>query len=380
MIHVAVDTLSIQPSSGGIRVYLRELLKAAAAEDDFRFTLICSKTNQPAFSDLAVHRIVRLPWSTRGRWLRILTQQIIVPWLAWRLKPDVLLAPVDIAPVLTPVPLVTCIHSSHLNAHHGYAGVLQRIYNRLFLGATVRRSRALIAISEYVRQETIAMFPLAAGKTSVVYHGGGLIEKARQSGWRPPIDNERAGGILFVGTLLRHKRPDALLRAYAHVRRAHGLNTPPLYIVGHDWGTAVDWLRGLAADEGIAEFVHVLGRVTDSRLLELYSQCRVLVLPSAVEGFGLPVVEAMQAAVPVVVANRCALPEIAGGAALIVDPDDETGMAQEIAEALWNPERRAQAITDGLARGACFNWPRCARETLSVLNSVARLRVARESR
>lgn len=372
MLNVVVDTLSIRATSGGIRVYLRELLKAAEADSTIRFTLICSASNAAAFAGLPVHRQLVIPWRTLGVVARILTQQLLVPLLVARLRPSLLFAPVDVAPLLAPAPVITCMHSSHLNAQLGYAGFFKRFYARLFLHLTILRSRRILAISRYVQDSTEQMFAAARGKICVVYHGGGIIEQARRSGWTPPDDASRQGGILFVGTLHRHKRADTLLRAYARLQRETKEALPPLSIVGFDPRNAGESLRRLALEQDLRSQLILHGRVDDCRLLELYAQARVLVFPSEVEGFGLPVIEAMQAGLPVVIANRCALPEIAGDAALQVNPDDTQALAAAIADLLWNPQRRHELISQGLVRGEQFSWARCARETLAELRRAAR--------
>lgn len=366
---VVVDTLAVQPAAGGIRVYLRELIRHVPPESA-RFTLICSRSNVEAFRDLDVV-IAVVPWSTRSRVVRILTQQLLLPVLNVWLRPQVFFAPVDIAPLAVTSPLVACVHSSHLNAQAGYSRTLQSVYNRLFVGATMRRSRVVIAISGFVAQETARLHPVAASKLNVVYHGAGLVE--RLAGVKPRAEEpQREGGILFVGTLHPHKKVDVLLRAYARLREMQAsMALPPLIIAGHDPSGMLPSLRQAAAELGIGERVQFVGRVDDGELLTLYRSSRVLAMPSVVEGFGLPVIEAMQLGLPVIVVDACALPEVAGDAALIIPADDSAKLAEALAEALWNPTQRQLMVERGRARGADFSWPRAAGATVAVLRQAA---------
>lgn len=371
-----LDTLSVIRSAGGIGVYVRELVRHASRDPRWSLTLICSRSNRARFDALGIPglRLVEVPWSTESRAVRVLTQQLLVPLIVWRYRPDVLFAPVDVAPLAAPAAIACCVHSSHLNRLHGYDDtLLQSLYNRFFMSGTLRRARKIIVISDYVRHETARMFGLDAELMHVVYHGGGLIEQALKAGWRPPADGRRRGGILFVGSLYPHKRADALIRAYGRLCQDWtGPDLPELCFVGKDPKGMVARLEEIAREERVADRVHFRGRLSDEALLELYASSRLLVMPSEVEGFGLPIVEAMQAGLPVVTSTHSCLPEIAGGAAICVDPDDREAFAGAMRRALLEPELRASMIERGHARGAAFDWQRTASETIEVLASIPR--------
>ncbi|MGC8827810.1 MAG: glycosyltransferase family 4 protein, partial [Anaerolineae bacterium] len=110
---------------------------------------------------------------------------------------------------------------------------------------------------------------------------------------------------------------------------------------------------------------YALGRLSDDDLVRLYQGAEVLVQPSLYEGFGLPVLEAMACGVPAACADWPALNEVAGGAALFFDPEDEEDMAGAVVELLTNPERRQALAEAGLARAAEFTWPAAARGALA---------------
>ena len=368
IVELVIDTLTIRAYSGGIRVYLRELI--ARLPEHIRVTLILSRSNAAGFADCQVAGRMVIPWSTESSLLRVLTQQLILPLLLLRRRADLLFEPVDIAPLLAPVPLVTCLHSSHLNADAGYTRWPQRLYNRLFLGLSIRRARRILAISAFVADQTARLFPASRDKLRVVHHGAGLVERAPN--WHVPDDEERGGDIVFIGTLHRHKRVDALLAAYAGLLETPG-RWPDLRIAGLDYrGQAAAGLKRQAHALGIAPHVHWLGRVTDEALLALLRDSRLLVLPSVVEGFGLPLVEAMQSGLPVIYARRGALPEIAGAAGLGIDPDDTPAFTKALQRMLGDTALRADSIRRGLARGRAFSWPRCAQATAAVFHEATR--------
>lgn len=335
--------------------------------------IVCSKHNAELLLHLEAEgvRVVQLPWSTRWRAVRVLTQQVVLPIVALRYRPDILLSPADVAPLAAPVPIVSCVHSSHLNRLHGYSdGMVQKLYNRLFMRGTLMRSKRLIAISGHVRSETAHMFGLDPAAIEVIYHGGGIVEHARRHGWKPRTDGGRSGGILFVGTLNRHKRADAAVRAYGYLKRQWPDGPlPGLFFVGRDPAGVGGELRELARSEGVEDTVHFMGCLSDESLLELYDSSRLLVFPSEVEGFGLPAVEAMQAGLPVVVSIHGSLPEIVGSAGICVDPDDVAAFAGAMQEALLDGKVRRRMINEGYLRGASFDWQRTAEHTMGLLKA-----------
>jgi glycosyltransferase involved in cell wall biosynthesis len=123
---------------------------------------------------------------------------------------------------------------------------------------------------------------------------------------------------------------------------------------------------------GLRERVTFLDAPADDDMAALYNGATALALPSHYEGFGLPVLEAMACGTPVIISNRGSLPEIAGEAALVVDPDDAAALSSALARVWRDPEVHAALRRKGLARAAEFSWERCARETLDVYKRVLR--------
>ena len=369
-LYVAIDTLSIQACAGGIRVYLRQLLCHLRSDSATKIILICSNSNRVNFNDIGSARIVCIPWATSSKYIRIMTQQIVVPLMLLKLKADILFAPVDVAPLLSPIPFVTCVHSSHLNASSGFGNKLQRIYSKIFVKRTLIRSRKIIAISNFVKVKTAHLFDIDIAKFDTVYHGGGVVEAALSSGWKPPEEDRRHGGILFVGTLHKHKNVDLLLRAYSLLVRSNpGRPIPVLTIVGYDILNSLQNLESIVESEGIISHVRFMGRVSDSELLELYGSNRLLVFPSQVEGFGLPIVEAMQAGVPIVTSRCQPLPEISGDAAVHIDPYNISEFCQAMCNALWDQELRGRLLESAKKKKMEYSWHETSRRTAEIWRS-----------
>jgi glycosyltransferase involved in cell wall biosynthesis len=193
--------------------------------------------------------------------------------------------------------------------------------------------------------------------------------------WTPRADPRPDGPVLFVGTLEARKNVGTLLRAYARVRAAHR-SAPPLVLVGRPTRDADEWLR-IAEQPPLAGFVEFAGYVADERRRALFAHASMLVLPSYHEGFGIPVLEAMASGVPVVVSRRGALPEVAGDAGTLIDPDDEEALAAAILRYLTDPQAAREAAARGVRRAREYSWEASA-QTLydAYVRAIARRRAA----
>lgn len=178
-----------------------------------------------------------------------------------------------------------------------------------------------------------------------------------------------AGPILFLGTLEPRKNVGTLLQAYAALI-ARMPDAPPLVLAGGATGAAAAWLRAIA-EPPLAGRVQHLGYIAGGQRYALYARASMLVLPSHLEGFGMPVVEAMTVGVPVIVSNRGALPEVAGDAALVVDADDVDGLAAAMRRYLIEPGTARTAIERGLARAATYSWDASAATLLATYRALA---------
>jgi glycosyltransferase involved in cell wall biosynthesis len=187
--------------------------------------------------------------------------------------------------------------------------------------------------------------------------------------WRPrpaPLPN---GPILFVGTLERRKNIGVLLEAYARLLDAVP-DAPRLVLAGHASDAASELLRRIA-EPPLAGHVEHLGYVAADRRQELYATGSMLVLPSLLEGFGLPVLEAMAVGVPVIVSDRGALPEVAADAGQVVPAEDAEALAQAMARYLREPSFYAAAVTRGLDRARRYSWRESAATLLAAYTEAA---------
>jgi alpha-1,3-rhamnosyl/mannosyltransferase len=241
------------------------------------------------------------------------------------------------------------------------------VIERATLGHAVRRSAAIVAISQATADALAERFPRARALTTVAPLGVAPA-LARRTGGQESDGSELAGlpapgFVLAVGTLEPRKNLPRLVAAYAlmpqAVQAAH-----PLAVVG-----ALGWETGetLGALRSLGERSVQLGYVSDEALRELYARCAVFAYPSLGEGFGLPVLEAMAAGAAVLTSELSSLPEVGGAAVEYVDPFDVEGMASALERLLADEQRRAQLSALARERAGEFTWERTAELTLAAL-------------
>ena len=195
--------------------------------------------------------------------------------------------------------------------------------------------------------------------------------------WTPRPGPPAHGPILFMGTLEPRKNVGVLLAAYAELLRRRqrdpgsGGPAPELWLAGAATAGAAEWLRAIEQPP-LAGRVKHLGYIDSARRHDLYAQASMLVLPSHLEGFGIPALEAMTVGVPVIVSNRGALPEVTGGAAEIVEPDNAGGFADAMDRYLRDTDGAAtRAARAGEIRARHYSWDASAATLLARYRDLA---------
>jgi glycosyltransferase involved in cell wall biosynthesis len=321
---------------------------------------------------------ITYPWSNERRTPRTLTEHLYSPV---RLP----LSHIDVFSTLM-APLVNISWSLviHMKTMHAFTDPdsltpLARAYRRMNYPRSARAADAIIINSEYLRSEIEHYLNVDARKLKLIYEAvdHDLFKPGDAGAARARVASHRATKpfVLFVSSLWPYKNCDGLLRAWALARR--DLGGRQLVIVGPGRDERyVARLHSLAAELGISKDLVFVGGVPLEETVCFYQAADVFVYPSLSETFGLPILEAMACDCPVVTSDTSAMPETAGGAAVLSDPKDPASIARAIVDAAG--PRRDRLRDQGLRRAGQFTWAATAASTLDVYREAAERRRGRQ--
>ncbi len=249
---------------------------------------------------------------------------------------------------------VVTVHDLSFERDTSLIGARDRFVFRRAVRRSVRRAAAVLTVSEFTRSEILDAYGVDPGRVVAFPNGldpefTAVAGATAAAAPEPSTAGGRSGRpfALFVGTLQPRKDPLTAIEAVALVEPELDL-----VMVGPDKGSEAD-VRAAISRLGLEERVSLLGHVEPTRLAGLYRRAACLVFPSRYEGFGLPVIEAMACGTPVVAANTTSIPEVAGDAAVLVEPGRTSALTGGIERALADRER---LVALGLERAKRFSW------------------------
>jgi len=367
--NAGIDARELQGSPTGVGRYLRNLLRhwTRAGGDRFHVYFNGAAPPDPVLDHPAI--VARPLGSGGGRGVQ--WQERLLPAAATADGVEVFFSPAYVCPLRLRVPRVTTVHDLSFFALPRDFTLRDGFRRRTLVAASVRASRAVLAVSEFTRREIRAQFPEAEGKTVCVPLGADddFAPLPRRDEARERL-HVTGPLLLAVGAIFNRRCLPDLLRAAARLLprwpdlavevvgadRTH----PPLDVVG--------LVRGL----GLGRHVRLSGFVGDAALAARYAAADVAVVLSEYEGFGLPALEAMARGVPVVTSIHPALGELFGEAALLVDPHDVPAVAGAIDRVLGEPGLRDTMAMRGRTLAARYSWAETARRTREVLAMASR--------
>ena len=271
---------------------------------------------------------------------------------------------------LPPVPgaSVATVHDLSHVLYPEFHPAARVAYMNLAFPDTLRRATHLITDAKSVRQELIERLGVAPGRVTAVPLGVDAAFRPRAPQELAPLLQRLGlvaqGYALCVGTIEPRKNVARLLSAYEALPMALRSDCPLVLAGAAGWRSAETHARiEKARGEG---WLHYLSYVEQQDLPLLYAGARLFVYPSLYEGFGLPVLEAMASGTPVITSNLASLPEVAGDAARLVDPQDVDALAAALLAGLQDEHWRSQSRQAGLSRASQFSWSACVNATVAV--------------
>lgn len=364
---VVVSLLYLRPGRvGGSETYVRKLLDQLGRRKDIRLILVGEESTLATFEDLegcSLEPVMRGSYSVAKR---LFHENWTLAKIAHRVDADLVFFPANFgAPLLkSSVPQVVTVHDlQHRELPYNFSP-FKRLARELLFRSTFARAAHIMPVSNYTRNGLIEGMGVNPLRATTVYEGTEL-EEASQWRCHEPEENY----FLYPATSTPHKNHLTIIRALAHVRQRRldchlvltGARTPHYARIERE----VEAL-------GLRERVHHRGFVSRPHLFALMSGARALLFPSAFEGFGLPILEAMTHGVPVLAANNSAVSEIAGKGAWLLPTYEVAQWAQAMGRILGDSDTRAELVSAGRANAKRFSWSNCASATVAVFSRVSR--------
>ncbi len=363
-LRIGLNLLYLEPGrTGGMETYARALVPLLPdAMPGASFTAVVGRELAAEWLRQPWHEgidISPLPVSSGTRVRRTAAEQLLVARASRRLGLDLLHSLSASAPVAPGCPSVVTVHDLMFMTCPQAQTRAMALGLRIVVPPAIRRASRLIAPSHSTADDLARCLGIEAVKIDVIPEGPGrppLPAAPSEAQTRERFSLGDSPVVLSVSARRPHKNLHRLVSAMALV--------PDAVLVLPGYETALDGeLRDVARAAGVEDRLRLVGWVTDEELEGLYRAATCMVFPSLAEGFGLPVLEAMERGVPVAVSGETALAEVAGNAALRLDPMSVGSIADSIQALLADPELRDSLVRQGLERADDFDWPRAAAAT-----------------
>jgi glycosyltransferase involved in cell wall biosynthesis len=361
----------------GLGVYSRELLQHLFALDSgTRYVVFLgSSRTQAVFDGFANVRTEVLHCPSKLWW-----DQVLVPRAARRCGADLLFNPKFSLPLLSRIPGVFVLQSCDWYVNPANYPWWDNLYIRLTLPLYCRKARGLLAISQATLTELTRHTGMDLSGATVTHAGVApsfnslrdpvSLQKFRREYGLPERYIFTVARVLHTGNKRMSAYPggnnERLVRAY-RLYRQRAEHPLPLVVAGRD---VREYLLARGFSAGELAGIHFLGFVPNQRIHKAYKLAECFVLATLCESFGIPILEALATGCPAIVPSTGAAPEVAGGAARLVDPYDEEDIAHALLEVTGSKELREQLAREGVRRARAFGWQQAARRVLQVFDAV----------
>jgi glycosyltransferase involved in cell wall biosynthesis len=376
---VGVDARLMYHQPAGISRYTWHLLQAMAEldKDDEFIVFQHRKDRTPLVNQSNFRRATMVAPAHHRLEQTFLTVELL------RFNLDLLHSTDFIPPLYSRVKSVITVHDLAFLHYPHFLTTESAAYYGMIDRAVVRADHIIVP-SEHTKQDLIGQMGVATDKVSVIY------EAANPSFGPLPIEETRRAitakygipqtYVLFVGTIEPRKNVTGLLQAFACVRDKYGLRDDTGLVIAGGKGWLYEETLETVKTLGLEACTFFLGRVADEDLHQLYVGARCHAHLAYYEGFGLPPLEAMACGTPTIVSNVSSLPEVAGDAALLVNPRDTEEIAVAMHRLLTDDDLYAELRQKGLQRAQIFSWEKAARRTLEIYRQVVEARRAPAAR
>jgi glycosyltransferase involved in cell wall biosynthesis len=361
---VAIDVTTLRGRISGVGYYTARIVEHLAQSVGGEVSELLLLSNGPVERALpASARVVSgLRFPIRSVWM-----QFLLPLLLRRIRPDIVHYTNYLAPAVPIGPYVVSVHDMSLTRTPEHHTLRKRLLTASLVPRIARGARLVLTPSRATRLNVIEDLQLPEDRVlSIPYAAAEIF---RPVGERPSDPRLARPYFLFVGTIEPRKNLVRLIDAFAaFAGQVPGIN---LVLAGQR-GWKCEEIYSRAAGGDVADRTIILDYVSEASLPSLYSHALACVYPSLFEGFGFPVVEAMACGTPVLTSNTTSLAEIGEGAAVLVDPLDESAICGGLRDLATRPDLREELRKKGRARAGSYSWAETGRRTLDAYRKAIR--------
>ncbi|MEI8203335.1 MAG: glycosyltransferase family 1 protein [Bacteroidota bacterium] len=357
---IAINTrLLIKNKLDGIGWFTFETLnRITKAHPEHTFYFIFDRSYHSDFTGFSDNIIpVVLPPQARHPLLFYIWFEWSIPFLFRKIKPDIFVSPDGYISLSTKVPTLAVIHDLNFEHYPKDLPWLVRCYYRHYFPLFAEKANRIVTVSEFSKQDIVDQYHISADKVDVVYNGASeffcpIDENAIQM-----VRNEYSGGkpyFLFVGALHPRKNLINLLKAFDLFRDQNETDIKLLVVGERKW-----WTEEMeAAFSGMkwADEVIFINRMDIEKFRRVVAAALAQVYVSYFEGFGIPIIEAFNCNVPVITSNVTSMPEVAGDAAILIDPFSVNSIADGLSRMAFDHSLRDSLIEKGKERRKLFDW------------------------
>ena len=361
-----------RPKKHGMEVVALELIRELQTIDSkHEYTVFVKKDVGKCIEDsdrVAVHPLTSLPYP--------IWEQILLPNTIRNAQLDILHATCNTAALLPSIPLVLTLHDVIYLEKLDMAGTWYQnfgnLYRRWIVPSAVRKAKAIITVSEFEKKVILDRLQVPEDKIKVIHNAVNSSFNNRYS--KDEVETFRKSlGLpdkftLFLGNTAPKKNTRNTIDAYT--KYIVNATAPlPMVILDYPKEMVFEQLRQSGYAALLDHFIFP-GYIPPNQMPLMYNSATLFIYPSLRESFGLPILEAMACGIPVITSNTSSMPEVAGHAAMLVDPLDVTDMARAIEQVLCSEEQRTEMTIKGLKRAEAFTWRNAATKLLDVYESL----------
>ena len=374
---IGIDARFYGPTRKGLGRYTQEVVdRVVLIDKENDYVIFLSKDNFDEFkakSENVKKVLADIRWYT-------LAEQIIFPWIIRKEKLDLIHFPHFNVPLYCPAKFVVTVHDLILTKFPTVRATtlnpllywFKNFAYRLVISRAIKRSKKIIAVSQFTKDDLVKQFKISEDKIVVTYLGVAQTFAADKNSGDIDIDvfkknNINSPFLLYVGNAYPHKNLEGLIKLFPKIKAVK--NDLQLVLVGKD-DYFYERVKVFAKKYDDGRSIIFPGFISDNELVCFYRHALAYIFPSKYEGFGLPPLEAMAQGCPVASSDKASMPEILGDAAIFFNPDDETEMVEKILVIINDSGLREEIKSKGRERVKKYDWGKCADQTLKIYKQI----------